>query len=97
LGWGKEKERPAGKEGLGWVFPWAGLWREGAAGAAWKWVGPAGLRVGFGFLLFSFPFLFQTHSNYLFEFKSNLNSNSYALKQLRNMHQHECTHILALK
>jgi hypothetical protein len=39
------------------------------------------------FLSFSF---FQTNSN-LFEFKSNLNSNSYALTQIKLMHQHECT------
>ena len=33
--------------------------REGAVGPAWKWVGPAGLRVGFGFLSFFFSFSFS--------------------------------------
>jgi hypothetical protein len=42
-------------------------------------------------LLFYFlPFLFQTNS-ILFEF------NSYALNQIKLMHQHECTNMLNLK
>ena len=49
------------------------------------WVGWAGLSFCFGF-----PFLFQTTLK-LFEFKSTLNSNSYALNQRKLMHQHECT------
>ena len=50
--------------------------------------GPPG---GFHFLFFS---IFQPHSNYL---NSNLNLNStLALKQIKEMLQHECTNILTL-
>jgi len=62
-------------------------------------VGPVcwvGLGLGFPISYFFPLFYFKHHSN-LFEFKSNLNSNSYALKQLKLMHQHECTNKLALK
>ena len=39
----KEKERPARKEGLGWVFPWAGLF--------WVWASP---RVWASFLFLNY-------------------------------------------
>jgi len=56
-------------------------------GVGWVWVFILGW-VLFYFFLLSISY-FKHHSN-LFEFKSNLNSNSYALKQLKLMHQHEC-------
>jgi len=72
----KEKERPAGKEGLGWVFPWAGLF--------WVW---ASSRVWAPFLfLFSLSFLFLIQTK--FEFKTGLNSNHSQI--IKTMHQHEC-------
>jgi hypothetical protein len=43
-----------------------------------------------------FPFLYQPNS-ILFEFGSNLNSNPYALNQIKLMHQHECTNMLNLR
>ena len=55
----KEKERPAGKEGLGWVFPWAGLF--------WVW---ASSRVWAPFLfLFSLSFLFLIQTKFEFKYK----------------------------
>jgi hypothetical protein len=53
-------------------------------------LGWSAARVAF---LFPSLFLFQTNSN-LFEFKSNLNSNSYALTPIKLMHRHECTNML---
>jgi hypothetical protein len=46
-------------------------------------------------LYFPFLFLFQSSSIYL-NSKSNLDSNSYALTQIKLMHQHECTNMLIL-
>jgi hypothetical protein len=65
--------------------------KEGGRGLGF-WASWAGLGF-FLFFWFPFPFLFQTNSN-LFEFKSTLNSNSYALNQIKIMHQHECATML---
>ena len=80
-----------GRAGEGGKLGWCGLLgQEGRSG-------PPGW-VGFGFLFsYFFPLFYFKHHSHLFEFKSNLNSNSYALKQLKLMHQHECTNKLALK
>jgi len=76
----KERNGPRGRE------------KEGRAEPLLGWVG---LVSSFPISFFSlFSFLFQTNSNYLFRFKSNLNSNSYALNQKEFMHQHECTNML---
>ena len=48
------------------------------------------------FSLFYLLFFFKLHSNY-FEFKRNLNSNSYALNQIKSMHQHVCTNMSNLE
>ena len=72
-----------GKEGVGRVGEEAS-WADRVRVLGWVFL----------LLSFSFFFSFQTPLK-LFEFKSNLNSNSYALKQ--TMHQHECTNKLALK
>jgi hypothetical protein len=57
---------------------WAAQVGEKKEAAGWA----ARLIWGFLFFWFLFSFLFQTNSN-LFEFKSNLNSNSYALNQIK--------------
>ena len=85
---GKEAERtgPSAELGCG---------ERGKEGVGRLWLGFwAGLVSPF--LVFLPLFFSKQHSN-LFEFKSNLNSNSYALKQIKLMHQHECTNKLALK
>ena len=77
--------------------------KDGVAGPAWKRSGPAKemmRRPGwaaswvlgwFGSSVFSFSFLFLNKSN-LIEFKPNLNSNPmHSTKQIKLMHQHECT------
>ena len=92
-------ERAQGKEGVGRLagraveesrLGWCGLLgQEGRSG-------PPGW-VGFGFFFsYFFPlFYFKHHSN-LFEFKLKFEFNSYAFKQNKTMHQHECTNILTL-
>ena len=93
--------------GLQWFGCWVGL-LTGRAGEGGKlgWCGLLGQEgrsgppgwVGFGFFFsYFFPLFYFKHHSHLFEFKSNLNSNSYALKQVKLMHQHECTNKLALK
>ena len=67
----------------------SGLGRGGLVGLGrlglLSWAG------GFGFTVFSFSFLFLNKSN-LNEFKPNLNSNPmHSTKQIKLMHQHECT------
>jgi hypothetical protein len=57
---------------------WAARVGEKKEAAGWA----AGLIWGFLFFWFLFSFLFQTNSN-LFELQSNLNSNSYALNQIK--------------
>ena len=73
---------------------------EGAGPASGR-AGPRELgcwRLGFGLVsLFFLPLFFSKQHSNLFVFKSNLNPNSYALKRLKLMHQHECTNKLALK
>jgi hypothetical protein len=49
-----------------------------------------------GFLILFYFFSWFSTSN-LFEFKSKFEFNSYALKQIKLMHQHECTNMLKLK
>jgi hypothetical protein len=93
------------RESAGWERRWAcaswaergGRKREAGRGKRKErpgccWASWAGLGF-FLFFWFPFPFLFQTNSN-LFELKSTLNSNSYALNQIKFMHQHECAIML---
>jgi hypothetical protein len=49
-----------------------------------------------GFLILFYFFSWFSTSN-LFEFKSKFEFNSYALNQIKLMHQHECTNMLNLK
>jgi hypothetical protein len=60
-----------------------GEWATGKETGPWgkREMGRARLKARFAFSYF-FPFLFLTNSN-LFELKSNLNSNSYALTQIK--------------
>jgi len=90
LGWGKEV---AGRDwAWAWSLPgltvWAGR-RVCGLGCSRVW---AGLAIG----LFPSSFLLQT-SLKLFEFKLKFESNPTTLKQVKLMHQHECTNKLALK
>ena len=75
----------------------AGLGCEGKRWAAREGketrAGP--LRVRFGLSIFLSLFYFKHHLN-LFEFKLKFEFNSYAFKQNKAMHQHECTNILTL-
>ena len=87
--------RRAGPRAQGVTREGAGTREEGGLGRPGAWVG-LGCHLGFPISYFFPLFYFKHHSN-LFEFKSNLNSNSYALKHVKLMHQHECTNKLALK
>jgi hypothetical protein len=76
----------------------AGKRAEAGAGRAWRGKGELGrpglgFWVGFRFSCFlDFPSLFfPKHA------QTNLNSNSYALKQRKLMHQHECIDKLNLR
>ena len=83
-GWAERKG--TGQTGLIAGLPGLIAGPNGSVGTGWA------REEGLGWVLVSsssFLFYFEHHSN-LFEFKSNLNSNSYALKQLKLMHQHEC-------
>ena len=103
LGRGMRAQGRAGREGK--LGPrWAVREEGGPSGERSRGTRPAGFGVlgwisvsGFWFLGFVFLFLFYflfffklTHTNYL-------NSNSYALTQIKIMHQHECTIMLNLK
>jgi len=88
--------RRGGREWLGRVGErtgrqvWGGKreWAMGRFGLGWavSWV-----WLWVCFLFFSFSFLFLNKSN-LIEFKPNLNSNPmHSTKQIKLMHQHECT------
>ena len=84
---GRELGQPKGKGGEGDAAGPLG-WRRGKG----RWtMGRLGSHLGLGF-----PFLFQTTLK-LFEFKSTLNSNSYALNPINLMHQHEYTNMLNLR
>jgi hypothetical protein len=65
--------------------------RKGNAGwaASGCRVGLAGFWVRFGLSIFLSLFYFKHHLN-LFEFKLKFEFNSYAFKQNKAMHQHEC-------
>ena len=74
----------------GWAACWGGKenWAR-KEGLGWVWV--SGFLGWFGFSVFSFSFLFLNKTN-LIEFKPNLNSNPmHSTKQIKLMHQHECT------
>jgi len=74
----------------GWAACWGGKenWAR-KEGLGWVWV--SGFLGWFGFSVFSFSFLFLNKTN-LMEFKPNLNSNPmHSTKQIKLMHQHECT------
>ena len=84
------------REKGGRAVRFAGLQGEGRAGLSGK--GKRDERVGLSLFFssssISFPFL--TQLNYL-NSKTTLNSSTYALKPIKQMHQHVCTNKLALK
>ena len=75
---------------------------KGKVGREWEkegsglgWFSRLGWIPGFWFFSFS-SFFFKLQPN-LFEFKLNFEFKTYAFKQNKTMHQHECTNILNLK
>ena len=94
MSWAAQWFDRAGVLGLGWILG-LGFGPEERAGRAGLlagfWAGLVWVLGWFGFSVFSFSFLFLNKSN-LIEFKPNLNSNPmHSTKQIKLMHQHECT------
>ena len=88
-GWGNGLGRRAGPRAQGVAREGAGTQEEGGLGRPGLGLGWVAIWV----FLFPISFLFSISNTT----QIYLNSNSYALKQLKLMHQHECTNKLALK
>jgi hypothetical protein len=92
---GERAEEAAVRAGPSWAA--RGEEERWAAGKEARLRGREGKQAGLGSELglpsYFLPFSFSTIPN-LFEFKSKLDSNSYALTLIKYMHQHGCTNML---
>jgi hypothetical protein len=97
--WGRaasEREREGERERAELAAEGGGVSELGQAWEGEKWAA-RGKRWAAGWTAFLPPFLFLFQSNSIYlNSKSNLDSNSYALTQIKLMQQHECTNMLNL-